>query len=221
MTDITAPYQPAIKGDFVLPPAGGHPAVCYIMAMLGTQEFSYEGEASKKQAIMFSFELLGDEMMKDGRPFSINTRIMPFSSHEKSNLRKMVQSWRGQPYTEQQLMEMGGLPVSKLIGQPAYVNVVHNSSANKPDRVYANIFSVMKLPKGIPAPKPVNDPVVYSAAHHDQAAFNKLPEYIQAKVVMSPEYQAHMARLKPVDPSHPDARRNSENPDPFADEIPF
>lgn len=220
MTDIVVPYSPS-SGDYTLPPAGGQPAVCYIMAMLGTQEFEYKGVPSKKQAIVLSFELHGDEKMEDGRPFSINSRIMPFSSHEKSNLRKMIEAWRGQPYTEQQLMEMGGLPVSKLIGQCAYLNVVHNESKKDPNKKYANILSIMKMPKGIPEPKLVNKPVVYSAAHHDQAAFNLLPEYLQNKVALSPEYQAHMARLKPVDPSHPDARSKKGTSDSFDDEIPF
>lgn len=96
-------------------------------------------------------------------------------------------------------MQIGGLPVSKLIGQPAYLSIIHNTSKDG-TKTYSNIFSVMKMPKGLPVPQLVNESVLYSAHQHNQEAFDKLPPFIQDKIKQSPEYISATGGNKPTNP---------------------
>ena len=68
--------------DFELAPVGVHPARCYRVIDLGTQTTEWQGQTKKAHKVMLTWELLGDERMADGRPFSISKRFTA-STHEK------------------------------------------------------------------------------------------------------------------------------------------
>jgi hypothetical protein len=85
----------------------------------------------------------------DGQPFDIG-RELTLSMADKANLRKFLESWRGRAYTSAQLLE--GVPLHKLVGQPAMLNIVHGQSQTHPDRMYARIDSIMPPMKGFPVP---------------------------------------------------------------------
>ena len=53
------------------------------------------GEARK---IMASWELLGEDRMDDGKPFTMSKSWF-LSMHEKATLRKDLESWRGRPFS--------------------------------------------------------------------------------------------------------------------------
>src|SRR5690349_9680772 len=55
------------------------------------------------------------------------------SMGEKANLRKFLESWRGKPYTQEQID--AGVPVDKLEGNWALLAVAHKKSAK--GRTYA------------------------------------------------------------------------------------
>lgn len=61
-----------------------------------------------------------------------------------SNLRKTLESWRGTPFTEEQLSQ--GFDVDVLFGAPALVSIVHNQNG---DKTYANVDTVLRLPKAM------------------------------------------------------------------------
>lgn len=72
------------------------------------------------------------------------------SFHPDSRLRQFLESWRGQPFNEE---ERKRFVLDTLLGVNAYVQVVHNPTEKK---TYANIKTIMRLPQGIePAPSPV------------------------------------------------------------------
>lgn len=66
--------------------------------------------------------------------------------NEKATLRQFLEAWRGKVFTKD---ELNGFDLEDLVGAPAFVQVVHNPT---PDRVYANIKVIMRLPKGMEAP---------------------------------------------------------------------
>ena len=59
--------------QFELPPAGTHLATCYRVVDLGTQNSNYMGQVKRQHKILLSWEL-PDELMADGRPFTIGQR---------------------------------------------------------------------------------------------------------------------------------------------------
>jgi hypothetical protein len=137
------------KNDFELTPAGSHVAICYRVIDLGTQLVEYKGESKKQHKIMLGWELPNELMTigdNQGKPFSIHKRYT-FSSSDKSNLKKDLESWRGVPFTKD---DYGRFDIFKLIGVPCMIGIVHAESNGK---TYSNITSIMRLPKGMVAPR--------------------------------------------------------------------
>jgi len=169
----------ATGGDFEKCPAGNHLAVCYCVVDLGTQETNY----GVKHQIWIGWET-ASELMTDGRPFTVG-KTYTLSSHEKSNLRNDLESWRGRPFSED---DFGEFEIGNVIGVGCFLNVVHTERENG---TYANIASIAALPKGTTTPALVNkavkldlDPDTY-----DVRMFAALSEYTQQRVAKSPEYR--------------------------------
>ena len=138
--------MPAKGADFEMPPTGAHIAVCYRVIDLGTQETTYLGQKKLTHQILISWEM-PDELMTDGRPFSIHKRYT-YSSSPKANLRKDLESWRGKSYSDDQARE--GVPLHKLVGHHALISVEHKRSAK--GRTYGNIKAIAPLPKAMHGP---------------------------------------------------------------------
>ena len=119
-------------GDFQNVPAGTHPAICYRVIDLGTQEISWQGQVKHQHKILVSWEIADPEVrMEDGRPFSIGNRYT-WSMNEKSRLRADLESWRGQAFTEIDLSEgPGGFEIENILGKPCLLSVVHTTKGDK------------------------------------------------------------------------------------------
>ena len=187
--------------DFVKAPAGTHAARCYQVLDLGTQKVEWKGAVKYQHKILLGFELC-DELMDDGRPFSVSGRYT-LSLSEKGNLRPLLEAWRGAPFTEQ---EAEGFDVAKLLGQPCILTVIHNQVG---DKTYVNIASISKTMKGM-AIKPAVNPLVEFSIESDLDKLNQLPEWVQKVIRQSVEMNKDHG-----------TQAESENPKGFDDEIPF
>lgn len=160
--------------DFELAPADNHAARCYQVVDLGIQAPHPKSKYGPKHEIRFTWELT-DCPMKDGRNFSIS-RSFTFSMAESANLRKMLESWRGQPYPQD---EADDWSPDSVLGAPCLLQVQHKEGDKGP---YAYVSAVTKPLKGMQIPKLTNETVIYSPAFHDQAAWDKLSEWTQKKI---------------------------------------
>lgn len=133
------------KPDFVPAPAGAHPAICCDVVDLGILEVSYNGKTNKQHKIKIVWQL--DEDRDDGSPFRVQKRYT-LSLHEKSNLRKDLAAWRGRDFSAE---ELEGFELDTLIAVPALLNVIH--APGRDGQTWANIASLMRLPKQMSAPK--------------------------------------------------------------------
>lgn len=127
--------------DFKPHPVGPHAAVCCDVVDLGIWQDTYPGKAPRdvrKIRVVFQTE----EIRADGQRFTVGA-MFTASLGEKANLRKFLVSWRGKAFTDE---EIKGFDMSKLIGAPALIQVKHRQ---KGDKTYADIDSVMQLPKGM------------------------------------------------------------------------
>lgn len=180
--------KPSEGGDFTPPPEGTHPATCYRFIDLGTQAGEYMGAPKVARKVMLGWELTDSELRTDdGRPFTISSRYT-WSMHEKSTLRKTLESWRGKKFEDADFGE-GGFDVRKLLGAGCYLSIIH---AAKNDKTYANISSIMKLPKGVVAAAAENPLVYFSleADEFDRDTFLTFGENLQTIIKGSPEYAA-------------------------------
>jgi hypothetical protein len=131
-------------GDFDPAPAGQHAVVCCDVYDMGLMDNPFK-EGQKIHKILIYWMM--SECMDDGRPFLI-TQIYTLSLHEKANLRRDLESWRGQTFSEK---ELEGFDLEKLIGVPALVNVIH-VPGKRDNKIRARLSSIMGLPKAMEAP---------------------------------------------------------------------
>lgn len=195
------------SAEFELVPPGQYSAICYRVVDLGTQEQKDNvGKISHKRKIIISWEI--DQRMSEGRRFSQHERYT-LSLHEMSNLRPMLESWRGKPFTPE---EEEKFDVSKLIGAPCLMQIVHNQSNGK---TYANMSSIMKLPKGMEPLSKENESLEFSLSDFSQEAYDKLSDSLKATIAKSPEY---MEIKKPTTHDVAQVASQAQN---LGEEIPF
>lgn len=164
--------------DFKRVPSGSHIAVCNLVADLGLQPGS-ANFPSPKQQVYIRFEIPSERMEyeKDGQKISgpaiIGTKFTA-SMHEKANLRKQLEGWRGRKFSDD---EACNFDVSSILGKPCMLSVVENV---KGDKVYSNIASIGAMPKGVEAPLAENALLFY--CEEDKRNLKFLPEWMQKAI---------------------------------------
>jgi hypothetical protein len=83
----------------------------------------------------------GEESFMCGQDYTL-------SLGERANLRHTLESWRGRDFSE---AELKGFDLKILLRKSCLVNLIHRKSRNQ--RNYAQVASVMPLPKGMSCPK--------------------------------------------------------------------
>lgn len=140
-------------------PAGTHVAVCVGYTDLGTQTEMVKGQKKEQRRVMIFWDIPEERMEIDGKslPKRISCRYT-LSLYEKATLRKMMDSWKGEPLTAD---ELAGFDLDNLINRPAMLQVIHKPNERKPGEVYANVNAVLPLFKGIPRPAMETEPIKY------------------------------------------------------------
>jgi hypothetical protein len=127
-------------------PAGPHSSVLVDVIDLGLITSVYEGKSKTAHKVRLVWQVA--ERKEDGAPYQVSKQYTA-SLHEKSSLRKDLDAWRGQPFTKEQA---AGFDLEVLLGKPCLLNVQHVERAGS---TYANVTSLMRLPKGMAAISPV------------------------------------------------------------------
>lgn len=200
------------QAEFELPPADTHIGTCYRIIDLGTQKVEWQGAVKFQHKIMVSWEL--NAKMADERPFSVHKRYT-FSSHEKSTMRQDLEAWRGVAFSPE---DLGKFKLANLLGKCCLIGIVHTTKNGK---TYANISSIMKLPKGMAPPPLVNPMIEFDLDEFNQESYNSLSQGLRDTIALSPEYARAIGKGK----SHEEevtGHLSDEVPmDAYPDEIPF
>lgn len=159
-----------------LPPVGPKVARCIKIIDLGTTKNITYNTLNRK--LMITHELPTTKMEKDGRPFAISGFYNQVLG-ERSNLRKMLDSWLGK-MSEKEIETFNPL---SLLGKPSFINVVHNEG-------YANIGSIMPIPDGVTCPPAINEIHSFSFYDFKQEEFDKLSDKMQERLKQSFEGKA-------------------------------
>ena len=158
---------------------GVHIAGCYGVVDLGTHTDEYKGTTRDRHEVVFLYEIPDEriDLDRDGETVNLPraiSRRMTLSLSEKSNMRPYLESWRGKKFTRD---ELGGFDLSRLPGAFCQLQVLHNVSASN-GRTYANIASIMPLPKGQTPPPLENDVQFYSIADHGTDIPENIPDWM-------------------------------------------
>lgn len=171
-------------------PAGNYIARCYKMIHVGTIEEIVLGEKKLMNKVRIGWELPTElrtfSQEKGEQPLVIDNEYT-LSMHEKSNLRKILASWRGKDFTEK---EAESFDITKLAGAACMLNIIHKPSKKDPNKLYENISSVTPMPRGVTCPPQVNPTFILSYDDWNDEKFKSLPEFIRTKMVGSSEYRA-------------------------------
>lgn len=170
--------------------AGLHIARCYRMVQIGTVSEMIMGTKKILQKVRIGWELpmltkVFDEA-KGPQPLVIEKEYT-LSMAEKANLRAMLTSWRGKPFSEE---EAKAFDITKLIGVACMLNITHKASKSDASKLYDEISSVVPVVKGMACPPQVNKTFVLSYDEWDEAKFESLPDFIKDKMKTSLEYVA-------------------------------
>ena len=175
MTTIVATQG---TNEFPKVPTGVHNARCVRVIDLGTQRNDYGGNITYKRQVLIIWEV--PDQISNDVPMTIS-KFYTLSLHEKSNLGMDLVSWRGRPFTEQ---EKQGFDITKLIGVPCQINVMHNDSGKE------KISSVMPLGKDTKIHEQHHESISFSIDDFQKGQreqFNKLSEGIRKMILRSKE----------------------------------
>jgi len=180
-------------GNFERCPSGMHLARCYRIVDLGTQKSEYMGQVKYLHKIMLGWEIHGMNedgspiKMQDGRPFGI-FKNYTLSWSEKANLRLDLQSWRGKPFTQE---EMRKFDLKNVLGAWCMLNIIERPGKTD-GKMYTNVDGVTPVPAMIKQnglPQAVNKNELFKIDEPDMEMFNGFSDNLKAKISSSPEWQ--------------------------------
>ena len=140
-------------GDWELPPAGNMAAVCVALIDLGAQQDAFMGKPREVHQLVIAWELVGMTSSKTGKAHVVCDKFTA-SLGRKSNLRKMLESWRGIPIKDDEEFDL-----YRIVGAPCLLQVSHNVTSGGAE-IYA-IDAATSIPKGMSKPVPTYPLVKY------------------------------------------------------------
>lgn len=203
-------------------PADVHHAVCVGVVDIGTQPQG-NSKYTPKPKVMIQWELpeCRRQYEKDGKEYDVPDMISkPYTNslNEKANLRKDLDAWRGRPFTED---ELDGFDLVNIIGVNCLLQIVHRKVG---DKTYANIASIMKLPKRDTPVKPERSTLYFTLEDVPEGSTSvpwpeEMPDWLRDKIMASEEYQERFGEYDPGN-GEPPPHGDSDFPED-EDDIPF
>jgi hypothetical protein len=211
-----------------LVPAGSYPARCIKIIHFGHVPDSYMGDKRIVNKVRLTWELptetrvfaedLGEQPMAISKDYTV-------SLGDKANLRHDLEAWRGKPFT---LDELAGFDVTKVIGAPCMLNIIHRMS-KKTDNDYAVVAGISPMPKGIKCPPQVNPSFIWDYEDRfDEKILENMNEWFQEKIKSSEEYKEKTGKAdkkKSEDPDIQEAPMPTSEDEPvdveYIDDLPF
>jgi hypothetical protein len=177
-------------------PAGTHFARCYSMIHIGVVEWEFQGEKKFNNKVRLTWEL-PYEMRDFGgeqKPLVISKEYT-LSMHEKSNLRKDLEMWRGKVFTNK---ELGSFDVTDLLGKTCNLSVIHKVAKNGNE--FAQVGGVSAIQKGVEVLEQFNPTFIFNYGDHfDLDWLDSQPEWIQEQIKSSEDYQYKINELDLLD----------------------
>lgn len=166
------------SNEFEMTPEGTYIGRCIKVIDLGTQTSTGQYGTKSQKKVMIQWELLDSDIrMQDGRPFSVG-QFYTASLHEKSQLRKDLEAWRGKKFTAE---ELEGFDLNNVLGAYCMIQIVHS-----PDGQYANVNAIMSTKE---KPEGVNELVAFDITNPDMNVFNGFSDKMKAKITSTPEWE--------------------------------
>lgn len=165
---------------------GFYPAVCYGVVVTGTH-FDMFRNGAKTEVIVF-WELPTETFTVDGEEVRKTITETYTFSLTNSNLAKMLEGWRGKPFTDE---ELAGFSMTKLIGVPCGLTIINKTSKTS-GKTFPKVQAVIRA-NGFDVPKDMqHEPLWFNIcdSRFDLGLIEELPNWVADKVRSSDEYTA-------------------------------
>jgi len=206
---ITAKKGEAFEKELI--EAGNYVARCYKMIEIGTVEEEFLGVKKQMHKVRIGWELpteLKTFNPEKGEQPCVIDKEYTLSLADKANLRKDLQSWRGKAFSDD---EAEAFDITKLLGVPCMLNIIHVQGKKDPTKTYQAIGSVSPMPKGLVCPPQVNDTFVFDYENFDDEKFNSLPDFLKEQIVKTPEYKEAISQTVEASPFFTNLEDNDES----------
>lgn len=165
-----------------LAPSGTHIARCVQVIDLGTTEDvspTYGTKIKHKVRITWElpFELNVFDEKKGEQPFFISQKYT-VSLGEQANLRKDLESWRGRPFT---VDELKGFDLANILGAPCQVTILHQTGKQS-GKLREVVSAITPLAKGMVCPPAISELVSYDVGDGQSEVYQKLPKFLQEDI---------------------------------------
>lgn len=167
------------RKPFRLATAGLQTGVCTIIADIGTQIKSWNGQEKKKRTLIFGWELPEEDRLEDGRPLLITNEYTNVFG-DKSRLVLDLQSWTGDPIGED-------FDVSSMLGRACNLNITAKTGDN--GKSYRNVTGITPLKRNEVSPAAHGALLLFDLRQFQKHIFDELPPFIKKKIEASPEYE--------------------------------
>lgn len=171
--------------DFAPVASGMQRAVCVGIYDLGTHKGEYQGVPNERHQVLLSWELPDEEPVTfEGKTEArCISAFYTLSLGEKATLFKHLQSWRGRPFTAD---ELNGFELRNVLGAPCMLNIIHKK--NSEGKLKAKVDGVTGLVKGMSKPVATLPLVYYSIEDHGKALPSGTPTFVADIVAKSMEW---------------------------------
>jgi hypothetical protein len=174
--------------------AGTYLGICYGIIHVGNSPDTYNGETYMKNRLRLLFEIPSETHVFDeerGAEPRVMSKEFTFVISDNSHLKKDLQSWRGKPFTPE---ELKGFNIFNVIGAPCMLSISVKTS-KKSNREYNLINGISKVMKGLDVPNLHQELLMCHYDYkqpefHFSAVWDKLPKYIRAEIKKTEEYAA-------------------------------
>lgn len=187
---------------------GPQPAVLVNIIDIGTHTDTSPtyGEV-RRQQVIFIWEL--NESRNDGAPLTVQA-FYTLSLHEKANLRKMLEAWRGKPFS------MGeDVDITATLGKPCMLNIGLTEGGR------GKVLSVSRLPKGMDPFEHRSPLLIFRTDEPDWSVYEQLSEWHQNKIQTSEEWSGMKSHAEMQAAGADPRDRGPDAPEDFDDDIPF
>ena len=160
---------------------GTYLGVCNMLVDLGVQYNETYKSSSRK--VLIGWEIPEETFTVDGeeKPRVLSKRYTA-SLDERATLRQDLAAWRGRDFTPE---ELAAFDLRNIVGASCLINVIHKESNGK---TYANISSIMALPKGMKKGTLSEPATVFDLDSCTLADIDNLPKWIAEIVKKSQRY---------------------------------
>ena len=128
------------------------------MIDIGTVEWEWQGETKHTQKVRLTFELPNEirDFGGEEKPMVIEKEYTR-SLHEKANLRKDFESWRGKSFS---MEELKSFDLTSVLGAPCNISIIHET--NKKGNEFAKIGGISSMTKGSKCPEQINENFIFN-----------------------------------------------------------